>query len=120
MKYMKTILFAVTVFTFLSFQQTDAIVGKWEMYKMESPDGEVREASGRWMEFLEGGELKGGNSLETVDRTGNWEYNERTSELTVTSEEQRDGEGTFKVTWIDDKTIYIVVTRGRKIYMRRI
>ncbi|MEM6685032.1 MAG: hypothetical protein AAF617_04470 [Bacteroidota bacterium] len=87
---------------------------------MESPDGEVRETSGRWMEFNKGGELKGGNTLETTDRTGNWEYNTKTKELTVGSEEKRPGEGTFKVTWIDEQTIYITVDRGRKIYMKRI
>ena len=120
MKHIKTILLVVTIFSFLSFQKTDSLLGKWEMFKIESSEGEVKEMSGRWMEFMKDGILKGGNSLETSDRTGNWEYNTKTKELTVSSEEKRPGEGTFKVTWIDAKTIYITIDRGRKVYLKRI
>jgi len=120
MKPVKAILLVVTIFSFLSFKQTDSIVGKWEMFKVESAEGEVREMSGNWMEFLEGGILKGGNSLDVSTRSGNWEYNSKTSELTISSEENRPGEGTFKVTWINAKTIYITVDRGNKVHMRKI
>jgi len=120
MKPVKTILLAIIIFGFLSFQQTESIIGKWELYKMESAEGEVRESSGRWMEFYKDGILKGGNSFETTDREGNWEYNAKTMELTVSSEEKRLGEGTFKVTWIDADSMYITVDRGRKVYLRRV
>ncbi len=120
MKHVKALLLVITIFSFLSFQQTDSVVGKWEMYKMENAEGEVRESSGRWMEFIEGGELKGGNTMETTDRTGNWEYNTETKEITISSEEKRPGEGTFKVSWIDGKTISINVGSGRKVYLKRI
>ncbi|MGH1386639.1 hypothetical protein [Kordia sp.] len=120
MKHIKAVLLVVTIFSFLSFQQTDSVLGKWEMFKMESGEGEVREMNGNWMEFIEDGVLKGGNSLNTTDRTGNWEYNTETKELTISSEEKRPGEGTFKVTWVDANTMYINIDRGRKVYMRRI
>ncbi|PTX59848.1 hypothetical protein C8N46_108161 [Kordia periserrulae] len=120
MKHLKTLLFAVLIFSFLSFQKTADIIGKWEMFKMESAEGDVRESSGNWMEFVKGGLLKGGNSLETTDRTGEWQFNEATSEVTISSEEKRSGEGTFKVTWMDDTTIYITVDRGNKVYLRRV
>ena len=121
MKYIKTVLLAVTIFSFLSFQKTDSLVGKWEMFKMESPEGEVREMDGgKWMEFMKDGVLKGGNSLETTDREGNWEYNAKTDEVTISSPKKRPGEGTFKVSWVDVKTIYVTIDKGRKIYMKRI
>ncbi|MEM6721978.1 MAG: hypothetical protein AAF611_21805 [Bacteroidota bacterium] len=120
MKHVKALLLVVTIFSFLSFTQTDSIIGKWELYKMETLEGDIRESSGRWMEFFEEGVLKGGNSLDTTDREGNWEYNTKTNELTVSSERKMPGEGTFKVTWIDSDHIYIVVNRGRKVYMRRL
>ncbi|AXG70851.1 hypothetical protein KORDIASMS9_03098 [Kordia sp. SMS9] len=120
MKHVKTLLLVITIFSFLSFQQADSVVGKWEMYKMENAEGEVRASNGRWMEFLEGGELKGGNTMETTDRTGNWEYNTETKELTIGSEEKRPGEGTFKVSWVNEKTMYIDIGQGRKVYLKRI
>ncbi|MFK7748754.1 MAG: hypothetical protein AB8B65_10205 [Kordia sp.] len=120
MKHIKAVLLVVTIFSFLSFQTSDSVVGKWEMYKMESGDGEAREMSGRWMEFMEDGALKGGNTFATTDRTGNWEYNAKTKELTISSEEKRPGEGTFKVTWVDAKTLYINIDDVTKVYMRRI
>ncbi|WP_298517845.1 hypothetical protein [uncultured Kordia sp.] len=120
MKPIKTVFLVVIIFSFLSFQKTDSLLGKWEMFKMESAEGEIFEAGGNWMEFMKDGVLKGGKSLATTDRQGNWEYNTKTKEVTISSPEKRPGEGTFKVTWIDAKTIYITIDRGRKVYMRRI
>ena len=120
MKHIKAVILVVTIFSFLSFQEVGSIMGKWEMFKMESGQGEVREMSGNWMQFLEDGVLKGGRSLEVSDKTGNWEYNTKTKELTISSKEKRPGEGTFKVTWIDAKTIYINIDTERKVYMRKI
>ncbi|EDP95213.1 hypothetical protein U8527_13425 [Kordia algicida OT-1] len=120
MKHIKAILLVVTIFSFLSFQTTDSVEGKWELFKLEDGSGEVREMSGRWMEFIKGGTLKGGNSLETTNRTGNWSYNTETKELTIGSEQNLSGEGTFKVSWIDAKTFSLEVQKGRKVYLRRI
>ncbi len=119
MKHIKAAFILVTLFSFLSFQTNESIVGKWELFKLEDADGEVRESSGRWMDFQADGILKGGNSFDTTNRTGNWEDNKETKELTISSEEKRPGEGTFVVSWIDDKTINISVGRGRKVYLKR-
>ena len=58
--------------------------------------------------------------LETTDRTGEWEFNDETSEITIGSKEKRPGEGTFKLSWVDKNTIYITIDRGNKVYLRRI
>lgn len=120
MKHIKAVILIVTIFSFLSFQTNESIAGKWELFKMEDSNGEVRETSGRWMDFQADGVLKGGNSLDTTNRTGKWEYNKETKEVSISSEEKRPGEGTFVVNWINDKTISLEVGRGRKVYLKRI
>ncbi|WP_298423081.1 glycoside hydrolase family 43 C-terminal domain-containing protein [uncultured Kordia sp.] len=119
MKHIKALLVIVTIFSFLSFQSNESVVGKWELFKMENSDGEVRETSGRWMDFQADGVLKGGNTFDTTNRTGNWEYNKETKELSISSEKKRPGEGTFKINWIDNKTISLTVGPGRKVYLKR-
>ena len=121
MKHIKTIILVVAIFSFLSFQQTkDSLFGKWELFKIETTDGEVKEISGRWMEFYKDGVLKGGNSLETTDRTGTWTYNEDTKELSFGSEKNLPGEGTYVITWMDAKTISFNAERDMKIFLKRI
>ena len=120
MKSYKVIILAVAIFSFLSFQEVNSIEGKWEIFKMETSEGETKEMSGRWMKFYEDGLLKGGNSLDKTDRVGFWTYDAKTKELTFASEKKLSGEGTYTVHWIDAKTISITLERGRKIYMKRI
>ena len=120
MKHIKAVILVVTIFSFLSFQTTDSIEGKWELFKMVSGEGEVKETSGRWMQFQKDGVLKGGNSFESTDRTGTWKYNTETNELSFGSVAKHSGEGTYKVTWIDAKTISLALERGRKVYLKRI
>ncbi|WP_157547115.1 hypothetical protein [Kordia zhangzhouensis] len=120
MKQFKAILFAVVIFSFLSFQEINSLEGKWELFKMETPEGEVNETNGRWMHFMKDGVLKGGNTLDTTNRTGNWSYDSKTKSLTFGSEKQLSGEGTYTVNWIDAKTISLTLERGRKVYLKRI
>lgn len=120
MKNVKIALVLSVIFSFLSFQTNESIVGKWELFKMQSSEGEVLDTSGRWMEFQADGVVKGGNTLDTTNRTGNWEYNKETKELSITSPEKRPGEGTFTINWIDDKTFSLSIGQGRKVYMKRI
>ena len=72
------------------------------------------------MEFYKDGVLKGGNSLETTDRTGTWTYNEDTKELSFGSEKNLPGEGTYVITWMDAKTISFNAERDMKIFLKRI
>ncbi|MBC8757168.1 hypothetical protein H2O64_21035 [Kordia sp. YSTF-M3] len=119
MKYTKAILLTVCICSFLSFQTTDSLVGKWELYKLEGSDGVEKEMNGRWMEFLEDGSLKGGNSPETTDRTGKWTYDEATKALWFGSEKNIAGEGTYTINWIDENTINFTVGEGRKVHLKR-
>ncbi|WP_420573009.1 lipocalin-like domain-containing protein [Kordia sp.] len=120
MKHIKAIVLVVTIFSFLSFQKADSVEGKWELIKMETADGEVRESTGRWMGFLADGELQGGNTPGTINRTGTWSYNEETQELTIGSDKNLSGEGTFKVDWIDKDNMKLLIQQGRKVYLTRI
>lgn len=86
MKHSKAIFLIAVIFSFLSFQTNDSVVGKWELFKMETADGQISESSGRWMHFKADGILEGGNTLETTNRTGNWEYDKETKQLTISSE----------------------------------
>jgi hypothetical protein len=119
MKHFKIVLFATVIFSFLSFQQSESITGKWELFKMEAGE-EVRETSGYWMHFMKDGVLKGGDTLDKTERTGNWTYDTETQELTFSSEKKLSGEGTYKINWIDADTMYMVIDRGRKMYFKRI
>lgn len=119
MKHIKTLVLAVFVCSFLSFQTTESIVGIWELFKLQDTDGSVKETSGRWMEFQKDGALKGGNSLETTNRTGTWTYDEATKELSFGSKKKLSGEGTYTVNWIDAKTISLTVEKERKIFLRK-
>ena len=120
MKHSKALFLLVLIFSFLSFQTNNSVVGKWELFKMEMADGQTSESSGRWMHFQADGKLEGGNSLETTNRTGNWEYDKETKQLTIGSEKKLPGEGTFSINWIDDNTFNLMVGNGRKVYLRRI
>ncbi|WP_046756056.1 hypothetical protein [Kordia jejudonensis] len=120
MKNIKIVFVLAAIFSFLSFQTNESLVGKWELFKMQSGEGEVRDTSGRWMDFQKDGVLIGGNTLDTTNRTGNWEYNTETKEVSISSEEKRPGEGTFVVNWIDGKTISLDIGSGRKVYLKRI
>lgn len=120
MKHIKTIILVVTIFSFLSFQTTDSIEGKWELVKMEDGDGTVKEGNGRWMHFMKDGVLEGGNSPGKTNRTGTWTYDSKTKELSFGSEKRHPGEGTYIVHWIDEKNISLPLGEGRKVYLKRI
>ena len=122
MKNIKVLILVVSVFSFLSFQSVDKdlIVGKWEVVKLQDADGTINTVNGRWMEFKADGKLSGGNSLDRSDREGTWQYNAETKELTLASEKKMSGEGTYVITWVDNKTISFIVKRGRKIFMKKI
>jgi hypothetical protein len=120
MKNFKIILLTIVLFSLLSFQESYSLVGKWELFKLEASDGKSRVTSGHWMHFMKNGILKGGDTLESTDREGTWSYDAETKKLTFGSEEKLSGEGTYTIHWVDAKTIYIVVERGRKMHMKKI
>ncbi len=119
MNYLKVIILTVCISSFLACQTTDSMVGKWELYKLESPDGIDEDMEGRWMEFLEDGTLKGGNSPETTNRTGKWTYDEATKVLWFGSEKNIAGEGTYTVNWIDENNISFTVEKNKKVFLKR-
>jgi len=119
MNYLKVIILTLSISSFLACQTTNPIIGKWEISKLETPDGVDADMEGRWMEFLEDGSLKGGNSPETTNRTGKWTYDIATKVLWFGSEENVAGEGTYTVNWIDENNISFTVQEGRKVFLKR-
>ena len=120
MKHLKTFLVALCIFSFLSLQQSNSIAGKWEVYKIETENSDVEQSNGKWLHFMNDGILKGGNASNVVDRIGNWSFNAQTNEVTISSKKKISDEGTFKITWVSTKSIYINAEDGKKIHLRRI
>lgn len=119
MNYLKVIILTLSISSFLACQTKDSMIGKWEISKLETPDGIDADMEGRWMEFLEDGSLKGGNSPEKVDRTGKWTYDKETKSLWFGSEKKIAGEGTYTVNWIDENNISFTVENDKKVFLKR-
>jgi len=107
MKSLKTPLILVIVFTLLSFQSIDKILGKWEIDKVTVNTVEQEKEEDRnYIEFLENGIVNSYITNEgTIDteHSGTWIYNEDEKILTI--KEEYVPEEQYKVVQLDNENL---------------
>ena len=107
MKSLKTPLILVLVFTLLSFQSIDKILGKWEIDKVTVNTVEQEKEEDRnYIEFLENGIVNSYITNEgTIDteHSGTWIYNEDENILTVKEEYVPEEE--YKIVKLDNENL---------------
>ncbi len=107
MKSLKTPLILVLVFTLLSFQSIDKIIGKWEIDKVTVNTVEQEKEEDRnYIEFLENGIVNSYITNEgTIDteHSGTWIYNEDENILTVKEEYVPEEE--YKIVKLDNENL---------------
>jgi len=107
MKSLKTPLILVLVFTLLSFQSIDKILGKWEIVKVTVNTVEQEKEEDRnYIEFLENGIVNSYITNEgTIDteHSGTWTYNEDENILTVKEEYVPEEE--YKIVKLDNENL---------------
>jgi len=107
MKSLKTPLILVIVFTLLSFQSIDKILGKWEIDKVTVNTVEQEKEEDRnYIEFLENGIVNSYITNEgTIDteHSGTWIYNEDENILTVKEEYVPEEE--YKIVKLDNENL---------------
>ena len=107
MKSLKTPLILVLVFTLLSFQSIDKIIGKWEIDKVTVNSIEQEKEEDRnYIEFLENGIVNSYITNEgTIDteHSGTWIYNEDENILTVKEEYVPEEE--YKIVKLDNENL---------------
>ncbi|MFQ3239679.1 MAG: hypothetical protein ACI9NI_001992 [Olleya marilimosa] len=107
MKSLKTPLIIVLVFTLLSFQSIDKILGKWEIDKVTVNTVEQEKEEDRnYIEFLENGIVNSYITNEgTIDteHSGTWIYNEDENILTVKEEYVPEEE--YKIVKLDNENL---------------
>ncbi|MEQ3664890.1 MULTISPECIES: lipocalin family protein [unclassified Olleya] len=104
---MKTPLILVLVFTLLSFQSIDKILGKWEIDKVTVNSIEQEKEEDRnYIEFLENGIVNSYITNEgTIDteHSGTWIYNVDENILTVKEEYVPEEE--YKIVKLDNENL---------------
>ncbi|WP_397362457.1 lipocalin family protein [Olleya sp. R77988] len=109
MKNLKTPLIVVLVFTLLSFQSIEKILGKWEIEKVTVNSVEQeKEEERNYIEFLENGIVNSYITNEgTIDteHSGTWVYNGDEKILTIKEEYVPDEQ--YKIVKLDSQNLML-------------
>jgi len=120
MKHLKTLLLAIAVFTFLSFQSIDKLNGKWQIIKIEinGTENVMGSESKKYIQFNEDGTLVGGEMEKEPNRFGSWIYNKADNLLTLKTDNKTEEEQ-FTLESVAKDTL-VLSNKELKVFSKRI
>ena len=94
-------------------------MGKWQVEKIETKNGDIKKSSKKWIQFLDGGILKGGSTNEAANKEGTYTYDANAQTLVLFAEKAKKDLGEYKVVLLDDTNLEIVKD-SLKVVLKRI
>ncbi|WP_340074972.1 lipocalin family protein [Leptobacterium sp. I13] len=117
MKHTISILMLV-VFFLSSCKTAEPLIGYWEIYKVSYDNGEtILDERDKWIEFVKGGILKGGDIGKSSDKTGKWTLSDDYKVLTFDVGDVRDS-GDYLIEKIT-KNQMVLLRNNTRIYMEK-
>ena len=98
---MRRLTFVLAIFISFSFtdnQKSKAIIGYWEIFKIEKPDETTRIRRIKYLQFHENGLLEGGRIGKNPNKSGTWKIDAKSNTLILQSEGENNEElGTCRI-----------------------
>jgi hypothetical protein len=106
---------------FLSFQENDKVIGKWNIYSYEINDVPSKNAPNKWIKFSENGKLEGGDFTNNeLKKKGTWKINYKNKTIIFKSEIKSRDDGAYFYELSDSNNKLTLIKDSIKVHMNRI
>ena len=102
-----------------SCNKEQMMIGQWEIYKLQKPNGQLIEKRKKYIIFSKDGSMHGGRIGKEPNKHGQWQYNKEGNKLIFQSESRNKDDGDYKIEKLSRNEM--ILLRGpMRIFMEKV
>ena len=119
MKNLLITLCLILSISLFSCNKEQLMIGQWEIYKLQKPNGQLIEKRKKYIIFSKDGRMHGGRIGKEPNKHGQWQYNKGGNKLIFQSESRNKDDGDYELEKLSRNEM--ILLRGpMRIYMEKV